>query len=254
MNASEGHEVEVGQDLLIPKQNDEALGRWGPWRLRAPAWPILLLALALAAGYFWVYRTPTVSMVGLNYYFDFCLGSFLFGLLAASRGIQLLWRNTLAARLGSRACASRSSRWFWAWLFLIAAGTCWMVDCRIPMRLSFAISGPPLDHIADEALADPEKAHLLAGQWAGLYHIDGVEVIGDTVVLYLGKDRSSYGFARVPGARTDVIDNRLHGEEDLRHHQAFPQGKGTGDVEGRRIQGDWFVVYSWYWLVKVGWS
>jgi hypothetical protein len=42
------------------------IGRWGAWWLRADPWPLLLVALALPAWFFWRYRSPTVAMVGVN--------------------------------------------------------------------------------------------------------------------------------------------------------------------------------------------
>jgi hypothetical protein len=201
-------------------------------------------------GYFWVYRSPTVAMVGLAYFDDFCTGSFLFGLLAAARWVQLLLRKSYEARLGT--CRSRP--WFWPWFLLIAAATYFMVRWQVPMHASFLVSRPALDRLADEALADPANAHLLAGRWAGLYRVVGVQVIGKTVVLYLGTDRGSYGFARVPGAASDLIFNEPGREDDPRYYRDFPRQGHPEDPQGERLAGDWFVMYSWYWLVKVGWS
>jgi hypothetical protein len=205
-------------------------------------------------GYFWVYRSPTVAMVGLAYYYDFCLGSFLFGLLAAGRGVQLLVRNSYEARFGVQSGVCRSRRRFWPWLLVVAAGTFIMLESQTPMHVSFLLSRSALDHMADEALADPANAQRLAGRWAGLYRINGVEVIGNTVVLYLGKDQGSYGFARVPGAATDVIFNMPGLEDSTHYHRDFPKQEGFKDPAGMKIGGDWFVMYSSYWRVKVGWS
>src|SRR5262249_54266349 len=163
---------------------------------------LLFAALTLALGYFWVYRSPEVAMVGLNYYSDFCLGSVLFGLFVAARGAQFLVRNWCAARFGIDSHAFPSRR-LWPWLLAVTAGTYLMVAFELPLRVSFSLSRPALDRIADEALADPDNAHRLASRWAGLYQIAGVEVIGKTVVLYLGKNGGSYGFVRVPRATTD---------------------------------------------------
>jgi hypothetical protein len=230
------------------------ISRWTSWWLRADPWPVLLLALFLMFGYFWIYRSPTVAMVGLAYYYDFCLGSFLFALLAGGRGVQLLIRNSYEARLKVGSGAWRSRRWFWPWLLFIAAGTYFMLWSQLPMHVAFLLSRPELDRMADEALADPANAHLLGGRWAGLYPISGVQVIGNTVVLYLGKDKGSYGFARVPGATSDVIFNVPGLEENAHYHRAFPKHEGPKDPEGKRMRGNWFVMYSSYWLVKVGWS
>jgi hypothetical protein len=206
------------------------------------------------AGYFWVYRSPAVASVRLNYYFDFCLGSFLLGLIAAGRGVQLAVRNSYESRLGVPSGARRSRRRFWPWFLGIAAATQLMLWSELPMHISFLLSRPALDDIADEALDDPANAHLLAGRWAGLYRVSGAEVIGNTVVLYLGKDGGSYGFAHVPKAASDVIFN-VPGLEDRPHyHGDFPKRDGLKDREGKRITGDWFVMYSYYWSVTVGWS
>src|SRR5437016_5302817 len=86
------------------------------------------------------------------------------------------------------------------------AGVVLMIVClssfalweNLPMRIALLASTPDMDQLADTALADPANAGKLAGRWAGVYRIDGVQVIGKTVVLYVGKDRGDYGFARVP--------------------------------------------------------
>lgn len=122
------------------------------------------------------------------------------------------------------------------------------------MYLSFIISRSGLDGIADQALADPANARSLAGHWAGLYRVDGVEIINHTVVIYIGKDGGNYGFARVPGAQVDDIFNMPGDEESPNFCQDFPASAGRKDPNGRRIMGDWFMMYSSYWAVKVGWS
>jgi hypothetical protein len=205
-------------------------------------------------GYFWVYRSPTVAMVALNYYDDFCLGSFLFGLLVAGRGAQLALRNSYEARFGVQSGVCRSGPRFWLWLLVIAAATYFMLRSELPMHASFLLSRPALDRIADEALNEPANAHLLAGRWAGLYRIDGVEVMDSTVILYIGRDKGNYGFARVPQATNDVIFNMPGLEDNPHYHGEFPKRDGLNDPEGKRITGDWFVIYSSYWRVKVGWS
>jgi hypothetical protein len=193
-------------------------------------------------------------MVGFAYYEDFCLGSFLFGLLAAGRVVQLLLRNLYETRFGVQSGVYQSRHRFWPLFFVIAAGTYTLLWSEAPMHVSFFLSRPALDRMADEALKDPANAHLLAGRWAGLYHINGVEVLGKTVVLYLGEDKGNYGFARVPKASGDLILN-LPGRKDYPHyHGDFPKHVDFKDPEGKRITGDWFVMYSSYWRVKGGWS
>jgi hypothetical protein len=137
---------------------------------------------------------------------------------------------------------------------LIAAATYLILWWQLPMQAAFLLSRSALDRVADKALADPAKAYQLAGRWAGLYRIAGVKVLGSTVVLYLGKDRGSYGFTRVPGAEQDYIYNRRGLEDRPEYHRDFPSGDGHEDRVGSRVVGDWFVMYSSYWRVKVGWS
>jgi hypothetical protein len=204
-------------------------------------------------GYFWVYRTPTVAMVGLSYYFHFCFGSFLFFLLAVGRRFQVRVRNSFESRLGVRPEAYRSRRWFLPWMLLIGAATYYMVSSQLPMHVAFVLSRAAMDDLADEALADAANANLLAGRWVGLYRINGVEVIGKTVVLYVGSDKGSYGFARVPGAAKDTIHSGTD-PEDPHFHRDFPRRNASNEATGKRLADDWFLMYSWYWLVKVGWS
>lgn len=227
-------------------------GRAGRWLIVSP-WPLLVAALLLMAGYGWVYSSPRVAMLGLAYYSDFCIGSFLFLFLAASRGTQINARKFYEKRSGIP-CRRRFDGLFWPALLAVAIGTYFMVSEQIPMRVGFWLSRSALDRLADEALADPANAPRLASRLAGVYWIDGVEVIGNSVVLHIGSDKGSYGFARVPGVTTDVVFNRTGGEEHPDYHRDFPSQHGGDDPEGMRIGGDWFVMYSSYWLVKVGWS
>lgn len=114
-----------------------------------------------------------------------------------------------------------------------------------------------MDRLADAALADPANARLLAGRRAGVYRIDRVELIGNTVVLYTDNSWGEHAFVRAPGAKSDNI----HGlpsedKDDPRFYKDLPKGPNgrTDDREARRIRGDWFVLYSVYWLIKDGWS
>jgi hypothetical protein len=91
-------------------------------------------------GYFWLYRSPTVAMVAFAYYYDLCLGSFLFGLLTAGRGVQLAMRNSYGARFGVKSGACRSRPQFWPWLLVIAVATYFMLRSELPMHSSFILS------------------------------------------------------------------------------------------------------------------
>lgn len=201
--------------------------------------------------YFWLYRLPGVAMVGLSYCFDFCSGLFVLGGLAVARGIQLQIGNSFARDAG---VLIPSRPLFWPWLCVIAGFTYVVVVSETPMAVSFHLSRPWLESIADEADADPDSARLLAGRWAGLYQVAGVEVIGRTVVIYIGHDQGNYGFARAPRANTNVIRNIPSNKKHEQHHEDFPAAEGPRDPEGTRLWADWFVMYSYYWFIKVGWS
>jgi hypothetical protein len=231
---------------------------WARWCLRANPLPIFLLLLATAFWFFWTYSSPTLAMVGATHYDDFFLGVILFGLVAAARAIQLLVRSSCEWFFDVRPGWFRSLRWFWPWLIAIPGATAIMVQWDVPLKVGFWLSRPALDGIADAALADPNHAYLLAGRQAGLYRIAGVEVIDQTVVLYLGRNKGEYGFARVPSATTDVVANVPDDDHNCNtfasHCQAFPEQHGGHDPEGMRMKDDWFVMYSWWGWIKVGWS
>jgi hypothetical protein len=226
------------------------------WSLIVDPRPLLLIPLAFALRCFWIYRTPTVAMVGLDYYDDFCFGLFLFLLLVAARFIQIVATRSLARRAEFIARPRRSRHWFWPCLFVVGFGTRFMIQSEIPMKVAFRVSRPALDRMADAALIDPENANLLADRWAGLYQIRAVEVIGNTVVLYLDGFSGQYGFARVPGYMGDYIYN--DGDANNPHHcKDFPRSDHPGGPHGPsgvKIGSNWFVLYNFYWLVKIGWS
>jgi hypothetical protein len=229
-------------------------GWWTRRWMRAEPWPLLLVALLLLLAYCWWYSSPRVAMVALNYYGDFCYGFLLFGAVAAGRGVQMFVAPQCARRHGLSFQEVRSRHRFWPWLAAVVAITFGAVRQEVPMHACFVVSQPWFDALADEALADPGNAHRLTGRWAGGYRVAGVEVIGETVVIYLDRPEGNYGFARVPGAKSDHIYNMPHSPGGLGNHQAFPpySGRNFTDPVGDRIAGDWFVVYSSYWRVKVG--
>jgi hypothetical protein len=237
--------------------NDDMPTSWWTRRLlRAEPWPLLIVSLLLFLAFCWWYSTPIIAKVAINYYGDFCYGFVLFVAIVAGRGIQLFVAMSCARHRGLSFEAVRSRRRFWPWLGVIVVMTLVTVREEVPMYVGFYLSRPGLDSLADEALADRANAHRLVGRWAGGYRVAGVEVIGETVVLYLDHPEGNYGFARVPGARSDHIYNMSHTPEGPENHRAFPpyNGRKATDPVGQRIGGDWFVVYSSYWRVKVGWS
>jgi hypothetical protein len=231
------------------------LNWWTRWRLRAPQWPFLLAAMLFGAYYFWRYRTPSVAMVGGSYIKDFFPAALSFGLLAVIRGVQVLLRYSAELEYRTPHQFLRFRSWCLPWLFLIAAVIYFAIGDNWPMRVSFWWSRSALDHLADKALADPDNASQLAGKRAGVYRIAGAEVIGSTVVLYLDNDKGSYAFVRVPGTLPNKIQNQnAYGGLEYQQSSDFPKNGTHDDRVGERIGDDWFVMYSWYWLVKVGWS
>ena len=168
--------------------SDAPLDRWTRWRLRAPQWPFLLAAVLFGGYFFWRYHSPAVAMDGLCYIEDFCLAALFFGLLAVIRGAQVLVRYSTELTYRTPHQFLRFRSWCLPWLFLIAAVIYFGIGEQWPLRVSFWWSRPGLDRLANKALADPDNAHHLAGQWAGLYRIADVEVSGSNVIaIYLEK-------------------------------------------------------------------
>jgi hypothetical protein len=236
---------------LDPKAVNLPIGRWARWCLRADPRPLLVLALALPLWYFWEYRSPAAAMVAVTYCVGACFGMVLFGLLAAGRGVQLFLRSSCAARCQVDPALFRCRSRFWTPFILIAAVTFLMVLFCVPLRLAFLVIRPALDRVAERALADSAYAESMADEWAGVYRIAGVKVIGRTVVMYVGKKHGDYGFARVPGAvHGDLVFNRPGAEDRPGYHSDFPRAH-LGDPVGERITGNWFVMYSSYGAVKL---
>jgi len=229
---------------MITDAKGRPVSGWARWCLRADPLPLLLLALVIAFWYFWQYRLPAAAMTAMATYVGLCLGVILFGLLAGGRALQRMLRISCEARLGIAPGAFRSRRRFWPWLIIIAGGTFVTVLAQTPLKMSFAASRPALDHLADQALAHASNAEGPVESWAGLYWISGAEVIGETVVLYVGRNHGDYGFARAPQAGSrDFIFHRPGAEDQPDYFPDFPSSD-LGDPAGRRLAGNWFVVYS----------
>lgn len=236
-----------GKQSTSENPSASSIGQWPRLWLRADPLPLLLVALVLMCECLWRYRSPTVAMVGMAYYADLSTGFLLLGLFAIARVLQRLARRFYESKYAVADGDLRSKRRFWTWLLAMAAGTFFLVWSQAPMHVSFLLSRPSLDAIASKAIVDPANAHLLANRWAGLYHITDVEVVGSTVVLYLDQKEGRYGFALLPGAKVDTIDS----QNAPLYNLDFPK---QTDRAGKRIIGDWFVLYSSYDLEKLGWS
>jgi hypothetical protein len=221
--------------------------------LRASPGTALFAALVVVLAYLWDFRTPYPAMTILPRYWarvDLAL------LVPVCRILQLVVCVICAAFYGISPGALRSRRWAWPWLLLLYAGACLAIDARLPPYAGFWVSRPFLDRMADDALADPANAGRMTGRWAGVYAVQGVKVYGRSVVFYTGKYGGSYGFARVPGAAADRIDNDPRGRvaRDCHYTADFPTTNAPDDPMGERLTGDWFVMFSWYMSVKDGWS
>jgi hypothetical protein len=180
-------------------------------------------------------------------------------MVAGVRLLQYAARELLKARAGSQRQLRRTRR-FWPWLILATGFTVAMFYSRLPMQFCFEFSRASFDKLAQTALRDRADLQKYARRWVGLYQLAGVRVIGDTVVLYIGTFGGSYGFARVPGAKTDIVFNVSGSEAHPDYYKDFPEQDGMDpagrmvDPIGRRVDGDWFVIYSDYRESKRGCS
>jgi hypothetical protein len=225
---------------------DAPLDWWTRWRLRAPQWPFLLAAVLFGGYFFWEYRSPAIAVNLLSHIGGFFFGALFFGLLAVVRGAQVLVRYSTELTYRTPHQFLRFRSWCLPWLFLIAAVIYYGVGEDWPMRISFWWSRSALDRLANKALADPDNAHLLAGQWAGVYRIVSVEVIGSTVILYLDEDKRSEGFVREPRTSSDNIQNQDPVESgDYHLFTTFPKGGDLENRVGKRMSDEWFVMYSY---------
>jgi hypothetical protein len=244
--------------------------------LRLDPLMILIVALMVMSRHFWSYRMPSTAMHGVGRVGDFCFGSFIFIVIFVCGLVVLEIRQRYEVRARLASTADRRYRRFWKSLVLVAAAMFIFLHWNVPMQVCFRLSRPAFEALANDALADPAHSNKLVGQRAGMYPIMGVKVIGKTVLLSVAQrkfqgiavsDRPNegydfnlaFGFARVPGARADIIYNmpELPDTKNLPgYHRDFPEqdyflGK-KGDCEGERIADDWFVFYSSYLRAKTG--
>jgi hypothetical protein len=231
-----------------------AIGRLGGWCVRANPAPSILFAAAVLTHYLWLMRQPSVSLVALE-------STYAFGqmalLLPAGRIFQRFLVRGYEIYYDIPAGLYRSNRQFWPWAVLFLGTAVGAKHYELPMQAGFLISRPAMDRLADAARADPTNAYLLKGSWAGVYQVVKVEVIGEAVVILTSQNRSDYGFIYAPGAHSDLIrSSSENGENDENSYKSFPKSEFGMDDDryAKRIHGDWFVMYSAYWLIKDGWS
>jgi hypothetical protein len=232
------------------------LGPWTRWFLRAPPWPSVVVASMVMLQALWPFRMPRATMQPSSLVtLELCCSAPVWLLiLMMPRLSQLAWRSLIESRLGLPRKVLQTRHPFWPYLVVIALMGYVAVEQHIPFKVATVLSEHAFDELADAALADPKNVHELVGRRAGLYSIAGVEIIGNSVVLYVGRDRGNYGFVRVPNAPADIIFNEPRDPDNPAQCNDFPKTADGLDPYGKRIFGDWFVMYSFYWSIKDGWS
>lgn len=212
--------------------------------LAAPAWPVLLIAAAVLVKNLWALREPQTATRAswyLGWYFD-CL------LLFTPRLVQLLARWVVAGEYEHRRFLRklRSRRPAWPFLLGLIVAASFAAERQLPMAWAFRFSRPALDQLADQALSKPSGIRLMAPVDAGVLHIDSIEIYEGTTVILFTQSSSGYsnwGFVRMPGCDRDELPFEYAGSSKKFAMQRL-----------RRIEGDWFLLFSDYWAHKVGWS
>ena len=179
----------------------------------------------------WLLRLPTNAFLAL-FYFDY----YFVLLLVTAIGVAMIWRFkprgwtfTLREVFAGTALLSVVLS------ALVVAG-----DHR-PLRICFRQSEVEMDRIADELLASTSAGRIDVDKTAGYYHVTSGRVVDGAAILRLDRSDWShefYGFIRIPDH---------HGEIDGEKY-------GLPDSGFKHVGGDWFVFYSLYWSVKIGWS
>lgn len=212
-------------------------------------WPCSALVAIDFAMWFWLIRSPEY-LIGESKDITIPIIVMSFGLIAVLRLLQVFLRS------GSQ--GSTTARWrsraFWLCLIATMGLSVTMAINELPLRLCFRLSRTSFDRVAQAALRDRANLQIYSDTWVGLYRLAGVEVIGGTVILYADKPGGVYGFARIPGAKTDVVFNMTGLEANRFYFNDFPKQIGINDPIGRRIEGDWFLVYPDYKTSKRGWN
>ena len=218
-------------------------GKLALFFLRGNPWPAVLWSTFLLFCAFWRLRLPQSAM-GAPALPEFLATAPI--LMIGGRVTQLFLRSVFQGIYGLSSIELRSRRWFWPYFTGLVMFGYFAVSGRWPLGLGFAMSRSAMDRVADQALADPARASRFVGQRVGPYEIKGVQVVGETVLLYLDEENGSLGFARVPRAKTHTIRAKAGRLNDHEICDDLPNDSRSHDRVGMRVGGSWFVVYSSY--------
>ncbi len=165
------------------------LGRVGRWLLRPVGWPTYLVAGLISA--VWLYRwalpNGSFGLLVLAFYASMPVLAWWAMRLVASI-IAVLW-----LRQPKKLCLTHWRRWFI--LPLVAGLLLGLAYASIPYRVGLFMSRPWLDRIAEQAkakygplapAASDKWERRYVSRWAGIYHIDAIDVREDGVRLSVG--------------------------------------------------------------------
>jgi hypothetical protein len=186
------------EDVSLP-----GFGRFGNFFLRADVWPAVLLTVGGMGWHLWRLRLPQAAMRATWRweFFFVCL------LLAGIRFCHLLVCAFVRACCVDKYRIPPLRRSYWPWAVgMIALGAI-AGQFQWPLKLGFLLSRPAMDRLADAALADPDSASSLAGQYAGVYPVTKVEVLGDTVVLHTSRAPPPNSMTFRTVSVSDPLDN-----------------------------------------------
>lgn len=188
------------------------LGRVGRWLLRPVGWPTYLVAGLISALWMYSWALPNGSFglwVLASYASMPVVGWWALRLVASI--IAVLW-----LRQPKKRCLTYWRRW--TVLPLLAGVLVGLGHTAIPYHVGLFISRPWLDRIANQAVAkygpqapsasdDWERRYV--SRWAGIYHIDAIDVRKDGVRLSIGVsgnlfDRDS-GLEVRPGTADNTV-------------------------------------------------
>jgi hypothetical protein len=218
-----------------------ALPSWQRWFLRADPWSAVIFAVLVLLWECWEFSSPLVAMGDLG--IVAFLGTVFFLQLARLAQYPVRW--VFEGYCNAYPNPYLSRRPFWPWFVLLTFGAIVLAATRLPLTLGFLVSAPAMNRIADDALADPIIVAELGGQRAGIYQIEEVEVVGQTVVLYLHRTPwGSYSFVRAGGATENRYRGSLPGLPVSPIDHVDPN-KEYFPAMADRVWGDWFVRYAY---------